>query len=57
MKRIVVNVSSDKQDEVLDQMLTNSIEGVQTDKPIYLRVGARTKNTNYYNYSEVIKLN
>lgn len=57
VKRIVVNVSSDKQDEVLDQMLTNSIEGVQTDKPIYLRVGARTKNTNYYNYSEVIKLN
>lgn len=57
VKRIVVNVSSDKQDEVLDQTLTNTIEGIQTDKPIYLRVGARTKNTNYYNYSEVIKLN
>lgn len=56
IKRIPKTVTVDIESEFLDKYLEATITDIDLTKPIFIRVGAKTEGTDYYNYSEVIEL-
>lgn len=57
ISRYLVNTEEMDEKNLLDKELSFVVENVQTDRPICIRVGARTLGTSYYNYSSIIELN
>lgn len=55
-KNNIVEVTADQESEVLGKTIKATIKDIQPNRPVYIRIGARTTGTDYYNYSETIKL-
>ena len=55
-KNIIQNVTSSTESDFLNVDLEGSITGIDLNRPVFIRVAARSTGTNYYNYSEVVEL-
>lgn len=51
-----VNISADDEENFLGKELTFTVDKIDTSRPVFIRVAARTSGTNYYNYSEILQL-
>lgn len=54
--RHLVNTESLDEMDILNKELSYTIENIDTNKDVYVRVGARTISTDYYNYSTILKI-
>lgn len=56
IKSISKIITVDIESEFLDKDLEATITDIDLTKPKFIRVGAKTEGTDYYNYSDVIEL-
>ena len=58
ISREIVNVSASEENSILESELTKTIAipEANANKPVFVRVAARTTGTSYYNYSSLIQL-
>ena len=55
--QVTTNLSAIPDEDILDTEFTDTITGLESGKTYYVRVAAKTNNSNNkYNYSEIIQI-